>query len=452
MTKSRTNQESLDGKLVIPEREITFSELTDKLISVEEERTAHNYAPLKPELFRAKGSIVEDLDGNLFYDMLAAYSSQNQGHNHPKVQKAMIDHIQSDRIATPSRAFRHPFFVSFLKKVTEISEMDRFLPMNSGSEAVETAMKIMIKYGHDMKGIGKMLDEKTRELESIPEIIYATDNFHGRTRSISGASTSPVVYSGFGPQMPGTVIVPYGDVSEIKQAITKNTVGIMLEPIQGEAGVIIPPPGYLEKVRELATEKDVLLCFDEIQTGFGRTGKNFCWQYEDAKPDLVCMGKALSAGMYPISGVGTSDEIMSVITPGTHGSTYGGNALASVIGSAAIDVVVEEELSEASRLKGDLFRIFLRKKSFGAHEIKDIRGKGLFTAVEFYQPIAHEVVEALVPYGILAKDTHETTIRFTPPLVIGYDQIQDATDRIAKVINKDIIDNIQPYIHHAELV
>jgi len=379
-----------------------------------------------------------DIEGNKYYDCLSGYSAVNQGHNHPDIKQAMKDFIDEDFLPLTSRAFRHGFFNAFLKEATTFSGTEMLLPMNTGAEAVETTIKLARLWGYEVKGIPI----------NQAKIGVCEGNFHGRTTTIVGMSDDPVARGKFGPFTPGFEILPYGNLKALENFLKDPTVAaILLEPIQGEAGVIVPPEGYLAGVRELTTKKDVLFIADEIQTGFGRTGKDFACQHENVIPDLYAVGKALSGGFYPISGVLGSSELLSLFTPGSHGSTYGGNPLASLIGTAALRVIKDEKLSEQSAEKGEYLKNKFKDTFRDVDGIKEIRGKGLMVAIEFEKEIAHPVVEALVSYGILAKDTHSTTIRFTPPLVTTKDQLDDIVDRVGMVVNKNLYRNIEQYMH-----
>ncbi len=392
-------------------------------IELTEKYGAHNYKPLEVVLTRGEGVWVWDVEGNKYIDMLSSYSALNQGHRHPKIIKAVVE--QLERITLTSRAFYNDKLSLFLKKLNEITGYDKALPMNSGAEAVETAIKVARKWAYVKKGIPL----------NDGEIIVALNNFHGRTITIISFSSEYQYRFAFGPFTPGFVFVPFGDYLAIEKAINDRTIGVLLEPIQGEGGIIVPPEGYLKKVREITREKGVLLMLDEIQTGLGRTGKLFAYQHElseDEKPDILILGKALGGGIYPVSVVLSDDEIMEVIRPGDHGSTFGGNPLAAAIGIAALDVIIEENLPENARIMGDYFMNNL--KEIKSPYIKDIRGKGLLIGVELNKP-AREFCEKLMKLGVLSKETHEYVIRFAPPLVIKKEEIDWALERIKSVLS-----------------
>ncbi|MBI4447962.1 ornithine--oxo-acid transaminase [Candidatus Woesearchaeota archaeon] len=392
---------------------------TEDFIGKAERFGAKNYAPIPVVIERGKGIYLYDVEGKRYFDMLSAYSAVNQGHQHPKIVKAAIE--QMKRLALTSRAFHNDKMPDFLQKVSEITGMPKVLPMNTGAEGVETAVKAMKKWGYETKRVEK----------DKAEIIVAAGNFHGRTTTIIGFSVDETTKSGFGPFTPGFKIIPYNNVEALEDAVNKNTVGFLVEPIQGEAGVIIPAKDYMQRVRDVCTKKNILLCLDEIQTGLGRTGKMFCYEYAHIKPDMLILGKALSGGLYPISVMATSEEVMKVFTPGTHGSTYGGNPLASAIAIAALEVITEENLPARAAEQGEYF--LEKLKTLKNENIKEVRGKGLMLAIEMYKPIAKEVCKKLAKEGVLVKDTHETTIRLAPPLIISKKQIDEAFKRIKKV-------------------
>lgn len=382
---------------------------------------AGNYAPLPVVLERGEGVYVWDVEGVRYFDMLSAYSAVNQGHCHPRIIEAARK--QMGRLCLTSRAFHNNVMGDFLEKICELTGFEKALPMNSGAEGVETAIKAMRRWGYKKKGIP----------EGKAEIIVCTENFHGRTTTIVGFSTDPGATEGFGPPTPGFKVVEYDDAAALEKAITPNTCGFLVEPIQGEAGVKVPSDGYLPQVREICTRHNVLFCADEIQTGLGRTGALFCFQHSGVRPDMVIMGKALSGGAYPISAIACDNHIMEVFTAGSHGSTYGGNPLASAIGIAALDVIVEEKLPERAKAKGDYF--MSRLNSLNSPLIREVRGKGLLIAIEFYKPVAKKFCKQMQKEGVLAKDTHDVTVRFAPPLVITEEQIDDAFARICKALD-----------------
>jgi ornithine--oxo-acid transaminase len=391
-------------------------------IELEQKYGAHNYHPLPVVITKARGVWVWDVEGKKYMDMLSSYSAINQGHQHPRIVKAAMD--QMKRVTLTSRAFSNDRMGPFLKKLCKVSGMEMALPMNTGAEAVETSIKLARRYAHERKGIP----------ENDGEIIVCENNFHGRTTTIVGFSSDPDSRKGFGPFTPGFVPIPYNDIQAFKKAINSKTIGILVEPIQGEAGIFIPDEGYLSELRKVCTDKGILLIMDEIQTGFARTGKMFCFQHENAKPDILCVGKALGGGLYPVSASLSSREIMSVFTPGSHGSTFGGNPLAAAIGEASLDVLVEEKLADRSKDMGAYFLKGL--KGIKSKKIKAIRAKGLLIGVEFRLgpgQTVRPICERLMKKGVLAKDTHEKTVRFAPPLVISKEEIDWAMARIKEV-------------------
>jgi ornithine--oxo-acid transaminase len=388
-------------------------------IALAEQYGAHNYHPLPVVITRAKGALVWDAEGRRYFDFLSAYSALNQGHNHPKIVAAAKK--QLGKVALTSRAFHNEQLGPFLERLCRLTGKDRALPMNSGAEAVETAIKAMRLWGYRHKGVAK----------DKAEIVVFADNFHGRTTTIVGFSSDPDSWTGFGPATPGFKRVPYGDAQAVERAIGPNTVGVLFEPIQGEAGVVIPPEGWLKALRDICSEKNVLMCADEIQTGLGRTGRMFACDHEGVKPDLYVLGKALSGGLYPVSAVCGGDEVLGLFTPGTHGSTFGGNPLAAAIGSAALDVLTGEKLAQNAAKVGR----YLKEKleTLGHPRLKEVRGRGLMLAVEFSDK-ARPLVELLMKEGILAKDTHEYTVRLAPPLTLTEKQADEAFARIKKAV------------------
>ena len=380
--------------------------LTADLIALEALYGAKNYKPLDVVLTRGEGVHVWDVEGNRYLDCLSAYSAVNQGHCHPKILEAMV--AQAGRLTLTSRAFRNDQLAPFYEELCALTGSHKALPMNSGAEAVESAIKVARKWGYEVKGVP----------EGQAEIIVAADNFHGRTVAIVGFSTDPQSRGGFGPFAPGFRVVPYGDADALEAAIGPNTVAFLVEPIQGEAGVIIPPAGYLKCARELCTKHDVILILDEIQTGLGRTGKLLAEEHEGIEADLTLIGKALSGGFYPVSAVLSNSEVMSVLHPGEHGSTFGGNPLACAVARAALRVLVEEGMVENAARVGDRLRASLA--SIRADSVKEVRGRGLMIAVELHAEAggARRVCEALQARGLLAKETHEHTIRIAPPLIL----------------------------------
>ncbi|MHA1443300.1 MAG: ornithine--oxo-acid transaminase [Candidatus Hodarchaeales archaeon] len=382
---------------------------------------AHNYHPIPVVITKAEGVWVYDPEGRKYLDCLSAYSAVNQGHLHPKIVAALKE--QLTRVALTSRAFHNDRMGLFLKHLLEIcgDGFDMALPMNTGAEAVETALKMARRWGYEIKGVEK----------DKAEIIVCENNFHGRTTTIVGFSTDPDANTNFGPYTPGFKIIPYNDPESLEKAITPNTVGFLVEPIQGEAGVIVPSEGYLKQVRKICTDNNILLILDEIQTGFCRTGKMFCHQHEGIIPDVMTLGKALGGGVLPVSAVVSRKEIMSVFTPGSHGSTFGGFPLACAVGDAALSVLIDEKLDERSMELGNYFISKLREISH--KRIKEIRGKGLFVAIELNEK-ARPFTQKIIDNGILAKETHDFAIRFTPPLVITKDELDWAINIIKDVL------------------
>jgi len=393
-----------------------------QFIELENQYGANNYHPLDVVLTRGEGVWVWDVDGKKYLDCLSAYSAVNQGHCHPRIANVVAE--QARRLTLTSRAFRNDQLGLFYQKLVEISGMPRVLPMNSGAEAVETALKAIRKWAYTVKGVP----------EDQAEIIVCANNFHGRTITIISFSTEEQYRRGFGPLTPGFKIIPFGDVDALKEAITPNTAAFLVEPIQGEGGIIVPPQGYLEAAEKVCRENNVLFVLDEIQTGLGRTGKMFAHHYENVKPDGLIVGKALSGGFYPVSAFLATEELMGVFKPGDHGSTFGGNPLAAAIGRAALEVLVEEKLPERAAEMGAYFMEGLRK--IKSPHVKEIRGKGLLIGVELKHEAggARRFCEALAQEGILSKETHEHVIRFAPPLVIGKEEIDWALSRIEKVL------------------
>jgi ornithine--oxo-acid transaminase len=383
---------------------------------------AHNYHPIPVVLSSAEGVWVWDPEGRKYMDCLSSYSAVNQGHRHPRIISALVE--QAGRLTLTSRAFHNDMLGPYLKQLTEITQMEVALPMNTGAEAVETAIKIARKWGYEKK---KVADGKA-------EIIACNENFHGRTTTIVGFSTDPDARNGFGPATPGFKLIPYNDVAALEAAITPNTVAFLVEPIQGEAGVKVPTPGYLEKIKAVCAKNNVLLIFDEVQTGFCRTGKMFCWMHENAKPDILTVGKALGGGVYPVSAALASKEVMSVIRPGEHGSTFGGNPLACAVAMAALDVLIDEKLDTRAHVLGERFRGALR--DIKTDKIKEIRGMGLLNAIELAPEAgkARQYTEKLKDLGVLAKETHVTTIRFAPPLVISEEDIDWLAGKIEEAL------------------
>jgi ornithine--oxo-acid transaminase len=396
---------------------------TNDFIAIEEKYGAHNYHPLDVVIERAEGVWVYDVDGMKYLDCLSAYSAVNQGHVHPQILNALLE--QAKKVTLTSRAFRNDQLPLLYKELSEMTGYEMSLPMNSGAEAVETALKLARKWAYQVKGVPR----------HQAEIITAAGNFHGRTVSIISFSTEPSYRDDFGPFTPGFVNVPYGDADAIERAITPNTAAVLLEPIQGEGGVIIPPAGYLKTVAEICRKNNVLLMADEIQTGLGRTGKLFAMEHENVRPDVAIIGKALAGGFYPVSAVLADSALLGLFKPGEHGSTFGGNPLAAAVARAALRVIREENLSERSHKLGEYFMEQLAE--IPSPHVKEVRGKGLLIGVELKPEAggARRFCEAMQEKGILAKETHDNVIRFAPPLVIDKDTIDWALPAIRDVLN-----------------
>lgn len=396
--------------------------LTRRYIDAEARLGAKNYKPLDVVLTRGEGVHVWDVEGNRYLDCLSAYSAVNQGHCHPKILAAMVE--QAGRLTLTSRAFRNDQLAPFYEELCALTNSHKVLPMNSGAEAVETALKVARKWGYEVKGVP----------EGQAEIVVAADNFHGRTVAIVGFSTDPQSRGGFGPFAPGFHTVPFGDADALEAAITPNTVAFLVEPIQGEAGVIIPPAGYLKRVRELCTRHNVILILDEIQTGLGRTGRLLAEEHEGIEADLTLIGKALSGGFYPVSAVLSNSEVMGVLHPGEHGSTFGGNPLACAVARAALKVLVEEGMVENAARVGARLKAGLQQAA--TPRVKEVRGRGLMIAVELHPDAggARRVCEALQGRGLLAKETHEHTIRIAPPLILTEDQADWIVEQFAAAL------------------
>lgn len=392
------------------------------LIATEQRLGAHNYKPLDVVLTRGEGVYVWDTDGKCYLDCLSAYSAVNQGHCHPKIREAMIE--QAGKLTLTSRAFRNDQLAYLYEELAALTGSHKILPMNSGAEAVETAIKAVRKWGYEVKGVP----------ENQAEIIVFADNFHGRTLSIISFSTDPDARAGFGPYTPGFRVVPFGNADAFAAAINQNTVAALIEPIQGEAGVIIPPAGYFTRLRELCTANKITLILDEIQTGLGRTGKLLAEEHEGIEADVTLIGKALSGGFYPVSAVLSNSEVLGVLKPGQHGSTFGGNPLACAVARAALRVLTEEGMIENTAVMGDYFLEGLR--SIRSNIVKDVRGRGLMMAVELVPEAggARQYCYQLKDLGLLAKDTHDHTIRLAPPLVITRNQVDWALEQIDKVL------------------
>ena len=401
----------------------TLADITQsqELIALEERFGAHNYHPLDVVIDRAEGVWVYDVDGERYLDCLAAYSAVNQGHCHPRILQTLIE--QAHKVTLTSRAFRNDQLPLLYEELHELTGFDMALPMNSGAEAVETAVKAARKWGHKVKGIP----------DGQAEIIVCANNFHGRTVTIVSFSTDQQYRDGFGPFTPGFKIIPYGDAGALRDAITPNTCAFLVEPIQGEAGIIIPPAGFLQEAAAICRERRVLLMCDEIQSGLGRTGKLFAYMHEDVKPDVLIVGKALSGGFYPVSAVLASKEVLGVFHPGDHGSTFGGNPLACAVARTALRVLVEEKLVERSAEMGAYFLDRLR--TLHSWDLKEVRGRGLWIGIELLSP-ARPYCEALKEEGILCKETHDRVLRIAPPLTITREEIDWACERIRKVIER----------------
>ncbi len=394
---------------------------TQKFIEMEDSLGAHNYHPLDLVIKKADGIWVEDVEGNRYLDCLAAYSAVNQGHCHPRLLK--VFRRQAAKCTLTSRAFRNDQLPGFYKTITEMTGYQRVLPMNTGAEAVETAIKAARKWGYTIKGIKK----------DKAEIIVCADNFHGRTTTVVGFSTEDQYKDGFGPFTPGFKVIPFGDVKALEKTITKNTCAFMVEPIQGEAGIIMPPKGFLKKAAAVCKKNNVLLICDEIQSGLGRTGKMFAHEWEGVRPDGLIVGKALSGGFYPVSAFLADDEVMSVFNPGDHGSTFGGNPLGCAVADEALKVLVDEKLVENSLKQGTYLMDELKK--IKVKSIKKIRGTGLWIGVVLDRP-ARPYCEALMAEGMLCKETHENVIRIAPPLTISRKEVNWALTRIRKVFKR----------------
>jgi ornithine--oxo-acid transaminase len=391
-------------------------------IALEDRYNAHNYQPLDVVLTHGEGVWVEDVEGKRYMDFLASYSAVNQGHCHPRLVKVMTD--QAARLTLTSRAFRNDQLPLLAQELCELTGYEMMLPMNSGAEAVETAIKASRKWGYEVKGIK---DEEA-------QIITCHGNFHGRTITIISFSPEEQYRDGFGPFTPGFELIAYGDAAALEAAITPNTAAFLVEPIQGEGGIVVPPEGYLRQVREICDRHNILLITDEIQSGLGRTGRLFAAEHEGVRADMVTIGKALSGGMYPISAVLTSREVMCVLQPGDHGSTYGGNPLACAVAREALKVLVEEDLIERSAELGEY--LMARLHEIDSPHIKQIRGRGLWAGIVLKPEAgsARRFCEALVDRGLLCKDTHWNVIRLSPPLVITKEEIDWAVERLSEVL------------------
>ncbi|MBO9308668.1 MAG: ornithine--oxo-acid transaminase [Chloroflexi bacterium] len=399
-----------------------LEQTAEYFIDLEERYGAHNYHPIDVVIHEARGVWVTDVEGKRYLDCLSAYSALNQGHAHPRILQAMIE--QAHRVTLTARAFRNDQLGPFYKALCDLTGYQRALPMNSGAEAVETAIKLARKWGYKVKGVP----------DGAQEIIVCEGNFHGRTTTIISFSSEPQYKEGFGPLTPGFISVPYGDAEALEAAITPNTVAFLVEPIQGENGVIVPPEGYLRRAAEICKRHNVLLINDEIQTGLGRSGRLFAQDYEGVRGDILVLGKALSGGFYPVSAVLADDPIMSVFQPGDHGSTFGGNPLAAAVARAALAVIVEENLPENAARMGAYFKAQL--EAINSPLVKEVRGRGLLIGVEMRPEAggARRFVEALRERGVLSKETRVHTIRFAPPLIIQREEIDWALERIRPVL------------------
>lgn len=399
---------------------MTEATKSHSLIEQTEKYGANNYHPLPIVISKAEGVWVEDPEGNKYMDMLSAYSAVNQGHRHPKIIQALKD--QADRVTLTSRAFHNDQLGPWYEMVCELTNKEMALPMNTGAEAVETAIKAARRWAYDVKGAA----------DNQAEIIACVGNFHGRTMTAVSLSSEEEYKRGFGPMLPGIKLIPYGDLDALKEAITENTAAFLIEPIQGEAGIVIPPEGFLKKAYETCKENNVLFIADEIQAGLARSGKMFACEWEDVDPDMFILGKALGGGVFPISCVVANKDVLGVFNPGSHGSTFGGNPMACAVSVASMNVLVEEKLAERSLKLGEYFMNKL--KEINNPVIKEVRGRGLFIGVELNEP-ARKYCEELKEQGLLCKETHDTVIRFAPPLVISEEELDWAIERINKVLS-----------------
>lgn len=391
---------------------------SEKIIELTNHYGAHNYVPLPIVVSKAEGIWVTDPEGNKYIDMLSAYSAVNQGHRHPKIIQALKH--QADKVTLVSRAFHSDNLGEWYEKICKLAGKDKALPMNTGAEAVETALKAARRWAYDVKGIEP----------NQAEIIAFNGNFHGRTMAPVSLSSEAEYQRGYGPLLDGFRKVDFGNETQLKEAINKNTAAVLVEPIQGEAGINIPPEGYLKTIRDLCNEHNILFIADEIQAGLGRSGKLFACDWDNVKPDVYILGKALGGGVLPISVVLADNEVLDVFTPGSHGSTFGGNPLACAVSIAALDVIIDENLPEHSNELGEYFKSELQKINHPA--IKEVRGRGLFIGVELHES-ARPFCEALKEKGLICKETHDTVIRFAPPLIITKEEIDEALNRIRSV-------------------
>jgi ornithine--oxo-acid transaminase len=403
----------------------THIESTDAqhpLIALDHEVAAQNYAPLPIVAERAEGAYIWDTAGRRYLDMMAAYSAVSFGHGHPRLVGALVD--QARKLAITSRAMHSDQLAPFLAELTRVTGLPKALPMNTGAEAVETAIKAARKWAHKIKGVA----------DGAQEIIVFDNNFHGRTTTVISFSSHPSYKAGFGPLTPGFKSVPFGDIEAVRASITPNTAAVLFEPIQGEGGVVVPPAGFLKALRALCTEQRVLMIADEIQTGMGRTGRNFGCEHEDVLPDAYCLGKTLGGGLLPVSAFVSTAEVMDLFVPGSHGSTFGGYPLAARVGLEALRVMQDEGLVERSERLGKLLR---ERLAAAKHPmITDIRGRGLMVGVQLHSSVdAHEFVEGLAEIGIITKDTHRNTVRLSPPLVIGERELEWAVERFLQLLD-----------------
>lgn len=396
-------------------------QLTKAIIEKTEKYGAHNYKPKEIVFESAEGVVVTNPEGEKFYDMLSSYSALNFGHRHPELVQAAKD--QLDKVTLTSRAFYNSVLGDWMEKLCEITGKNMVLPMNTGAEAVETALKTARKWGNFVKGVE----------EGKQEIIVCSENFHGRTISIVSMSTDPDARNGYGPFTPGFKVIEYGNADQLKNAINENTVAFIAEPIQGEAGVILPPEGFLKKASEICKENNVLFIADEVQTGFARTGRMFACEYEGVVPDIYVLGKALGGGIIAVSAVAANEDILGVFKPGTHGSTFGGNPLGAAVSLKAMEILVRDNYPKMAEEKGNYF--ISKLKEIENEDIVEVRGKGLFVGVEFNENAA-PYVKKLMENGVLAKETHDKTIRFAPAITITYEELDDAISKIKKAFSK----------------
>ena len=390
-----------------------------EIIALTERYCAHNYKPKEVVISEGEGAVVRDPEGREYYDMLSAYSALNFGHRHPELVAAAKE--QLDKVTLTSRAFHSELLGAFAERLAALTGMQAVLPMNTGAEAVETAIKTARRYAAFVRGVP----------EGKQNIVCCRGNFHGRTVTVVSMSTDPTARAGYGPFTPGFRAVEYGDARAIEEAIDQNTAAVLLEPIQGEAGVIVPPEGYLSAVREICSRKGVLMLADEVQTGFGRTGDMFACMHEGVQPDIYILGKALGGGIMPVSAVASTRDILGVFEPGSHGSTFGGNPLACAVGLKAMEIAVRDDYPALAREKGKFLQQAIR--SVPNPDIKEVRGRGLLIGVEFRSEGAPYVAR-LIESGVLAKETHETTVRFAPPLNMPSEQLEDAAERIRRAL------------------